>query len=53
MFSIWVPAFLKWELHHAVNVWKFKEKQLNIDMFCFDYLYTLDIIFVYNLYMVL
>lgn len=22
-------------------------------MFCFDYLYTLDIIFVYNLYMVL
>ena len=22
MFSIWVPAFLKWELHHAVNVCK-------------------------------
>ena len=21
IFSIWVPAFLKWELTHAVNVW--------------------------------
>lgn len=22
MFSIWVPALRRWELHHAVNVWE-------------------------------
>jgi hypothetical protein len=28
MFSICVPAFRRWELHHAVNVWQREEGQV-------------------------
>jgi hypothetical protein len=30
MFSIWVPALRRWELTHAVKVWKVERKDDNL-----------------------